>query len=211
MRSASFQTIIPTTVSMLRSLPRLIACVALFVAALPESGLAQTAAPSDQEAEGLPPEERILNEAFPGTFAPLKEARPWFWSVDMNGDGNEDLIMLVKSKVKLVDAWAKLPISNPPYEWASRGEIQENPMFEPHYSIREGETYVIVVHGGLRGWKELSLGQSYILQDVAEETPELTSFGPEDEKTNGLKIRYEGKPGLLYFAGDRYVVALKDE
>jgi hypothetical protein len=160
----------------------------------------------------LPPQERILEESFPGIFEPMRSEKTWFWSVDLNGDGVEDLVIWAKSKVKMEGAWKRLPIHNPPYEWASRGEIQENPMFDPHYSMRPGESYLVVFHGGPRGWKELSIGASFVLQDVAEVAPETTTFGAEDEeKTHGLKIRYEGKPGLLYFAGDRYVVAMKDE
>lgn len=166
---------------------------------------------STVETSKLPPEERIPEESFPGLFEPLKSEKEWFWSIDLNQDGQEDLIVLARSKIKVSNAWKTLPIHNPPYEWASRGEIQENPMFEPHYAIRPGEPYLLVFHGGPRGWRDLSIASAWILQDVAEQAPQPTKFGEEDEEqTPGLAIRYQGRPGLLYFAGDRYVVAIQD-
>ena len=194
----------------------LLASVAAFAQDDEDTGVASSASsaagvPSaDTSKMSIP--ERILEESFPGLFEPMKSEKQWFWSIDLNGDSQEDLIILAKSKVKMEDAWQKLPIHNPPYEWSSRGEIQENPMFEPHYSMRPGEQYLVIFHGGPKGWKELSIASAWVLQDVADQPPEPTTFGAEDEeKTPGLKIRYDGKPGLLYFAGDRYVVAIRDE
>jgi hypothetical protein len=156
------------------------------------------------------PEERILAETFPDVFELDRTADPYMWSVDLTGNEQEDLVLLVRSKTRVPDAWRRLPIFNPPYELASIGEVLENPMFQPQYTIRPGERYLLVYHARPPGWRELALTAGFILQDVAEVPPEPTTFETPDGPAAALKFRYEGKQGLLYWSGERYVAALKD-
>src|SRR5215213_4793117 len=132
---------------------------------------------------------------------------PNFLSGDFNGDGSQDLAVIVKP-VKLDLMNQELPpwlVRQPRTGRADRGPLR----------IDKDETLLAVIHGhGANHWRDPEATQTFVLKDVVGNG--LTVHSPEDFITanSGRKLprpqgdligeTVEGTSGYLYFAQATY-------
>ena len=132
---------------------------------------------------------------------------PNYLSGDFNGDGSEDLAVIVKP-VKLEEMNQELP------PWLVR-QPRSNRAERTRLRIDKDETLLAVIHGyGANHWRDPEATQTFVLKDVVGN--DLKVHNPKDFVTanSGRKLprpqgdligeTVAGSPGYLYYAQATY-------
>jgi hypothetical protein len=132
---------------------------------------------------------------------------PNYLSGDFNGDGSEDLAVIVKP-VKLEEMNQELP------PWLVR-QPRANRVERPRLRIEKDETLLAVIHGyGANHWRDPEATQTFVLKDVVGNN--LKVYNPKDFVTanSGRKLprpqgdligeTVAGNSGYLYYAQATY-------
>ncbi|HSE19047.1 MAG TPA: hypothetical protein VLB46_18450 [Pyrinomonadaceae bacterium] len=132
---------------------------------------------------------------------------PNYLSGDFNGDGSQDLAVIVKP-VKLEEMNQELP------PWLVR-QPRMNRVERTRLRIEKDETLLAVIHGyGANHWRDPEATQTFVLKDVVGN--DLKVHSPKDFVTanSGRKLprpqgdligeTVKGNPGYLYYAQATY-------
>ena len=132
---------------------------------------------------------------------------PGFLSGDFNGDGSQDLAVILKP--------AKLDLMNqelPP--WLVR-QPRTNKAKRPHLRIEKDETLLAVIHGyGANHWRDPDATQTFVLKDVVGQDLKVHSLNEFVTANSGRKLprpqgdligeTVQGTSGYLYYAQATY-------
>ena len=132
---------------------------------------------------------------------------PSFLSGDFNGDGSQDLAVILKP--------AKLDLMNqelPP--WLVR-QPRNNKVARAHVPIAKDETLLAVIHGfGANHWRDPDATQTFVLKDVVGQDLKVHSLNEFVTSNSGRKLprpqgdligeTVAGTPGYIYFAQATY-------
>jgi hypothetical protein len=162
---------------------------------------AATAAPKQSEVQEAV--KRVFNDA----AVINTNYNPSFLSGDFNGDGSQDLAVILKP--------AKLDLMNqelPP--WLVR-QPRTNKVARTHVRIEKDETLLAVIHGyGANHWRDPEATQTFVLKDVVGQDLKVHSLNEFVTANSGRKLprpqgdligeTVQGTPGYLYFAQATY-------
>jgi len=132
---------------------------------------------------------------------------PSFLSGDFNGDGSQDLAVILKA--------TKLDVMNqelPP--WLVR-QPRNNKPARAHAPIAKDETFLAVIHGfGANNWRDPDATQTFVLKDVVGQNLKVHSLNEFVTANSGRKLprpkgdligeTVGGTPGYLYYAQATY-------
>lgn len=132
---------------------------------------------------------------------------PSFLSGDFNGDGSQDLAVILKP--------AKLDLMNqelPP--WLVR-QPRTNKVTRARVPIEKDETFLAVIHGyGANNWRDPDATQTFVLKDVVGQNLKVHSLNEFVTANSGKKLprpqgdligeTVGGTPGYLYYAQATY-------
>ncbi len=132
---------------------------------------------------------------------------PSFLSGDFNGDGSQDLAVILKP--------AKLDLMNqelPP--WLVR-QPRTNKVARAHVPIEKDETLLAVIHGyGANHWRDPDATQTFVLKGVVGQDLKVHSLNEFVTANSGRKLprpqgdligeTVGGTPGYIYFAQATY-------
>ena len=132
---------------------------------------------------------------------------PSFLSGDFNGDGSQDLAVILKP--------AKLDLINqelPP--WLVR-QPRANKVARAHVPIAKDENFLAVIHGfGANNWRDPDATQTFVLKDVVGQDLKVHSLNEFVTANSGRKLprpqgdligeTVGGTPGYLYYAQATY-------
>jgi hypothetical protein len=132
---------------------------------------------------------------------------PSFLSGDFNGDGSQDLAVILKP--------AKLDLMNqelPP--WLVR-QPRNNKAARAHVPIEKDETLLAVIHGfGANHWRDTQATQTFVLKDVVGQDLKVHSLNEFVSANSGRKLprpqgdligeTVGGTPGYIYYAQATY-------
>jgi hypothetical protein len=132
---------------------------------------------------------------------------PSYLSGDFNGDGSQDLAVILKP--------AKLDLMNqelPP--WLVR-QPRNNKAARAHVPIAKDETFLAVIHGfGPNHWRDPDATQTFVLKDVVGQNLKVHSLNEFVTANSGRKLprpqgdligeTVAGTPGYLYYAQATY-------
>ena len=142
----------------------------------------------------------------------IDESRsPSFVAGDFNGDGSEDIAVIIKTAPgKVSDMNQQFPpwILKDPF-------VNSEPGMTP-LRVSERETLLAVIHGyGAGGWHDSQATQTYLLKNVLGEKIETRTKAEAIAVNQGKKLPQlqgdlisevlGGKPGYLYYAGSTYL------
>jgi hypothetical protein len=163
--------------------------------------LATTAAPKQVEVQ------EAVKRVFKDAAVLDTSYNPSFLAGDFNGDGSEDIAVVLKP-VKLDDMNQELP------PWLVRQpRTRKDDRAKMH--IEKNETLLAVIHGfGANHWRDPEATQTFVLKDVVGD--DLKVHSPKDFLTanSGRKLPHPqgdligetvaGTPGYLYYAQATY-------
>ena len=132
---------------------------------------------------------------------------PGFLSGDFNGDGSQDLAVILKP--------ANLDLMNqelPP--WLVR-QPRTTKVPQTHLRIEKDDTVLAVIHGyGANHWRDPEATQTFVLKDVVGQDLKVHSLNEFVTANSGRKLprpqgdligeTVRGTPGYLYFAQATY-------
>jgi len=163
--------------------------------------LIATAAPKQSEVQ------EALKRVFKDAAVIDTSSNPSFLAGDFNGDGSQDIAVVVKP-VKLDEMNQELP------PWLVR-KPRTNKVDRTRIHIEKDETLLAVIHGfGANHWRDPDATQAFVLKDVVGN--DLKVHSPKDFITanSGRKLprpqgdligeTVQGNPGYLYFAQATY-------
>jgi len=132
---------------------------------------------------------------------------PGFLSGDFNGDGSQDLVVILKPvKLELINQ--ELP------PWLVR-QPRTNKVARAQVRIEKDETLLAVIHGhGANHWRDPEATQTFLLKDVVGHDLKVHSLNDFVTANSGRKLprplgdligeTVQGNPGYLYFAQATY-------
>jgi hypothetical protein len=138
---------------------------------------------------------------------------------DFNGDGSQDIAILVRPvRAMLASEFANWILEDPRQVTLSdsRKAVQTPAPESVPLKVAQGEALLAIIHGyGQRGWRDPAATQSYLLKNAAGtalRVVPLKSFPPALKvKQNGaisradiISERLAGVAGFLYWAGGKY-------
>ena len=158
---------------------------------------------------------KVVARLFVGAVSTDAKGEPKFTVGDFNGDGSEDIAVLVHpNPAKLQE------INNPQADWIIWNPAKV-PLPKPHQRVlkmtsdlkdehvRRSDLLLAVIHGqGAEGWRNPQAYQAFLLRNLMGKTPVAERFGgglpfqakPEDVLPETVK----GIPGYVYWLGTVY-------
>lgn len=132
---------------------------------------------------------------------------PSFLAGDFNGDGSQDLVVILKP-AKLDEMNQELP------PWLVR-EPRTRKVPLKHARIEKDETFLAVIHGyGANHWRDPDATQTFVLKDVVGQDLKVHSLNEFVTANSGRKLprpqgdligeTVGGTPGYLYFSQATY-------
>ncbi len=163
--------------------------------------LIATAAPKQSEVQ------EAVKRVFKDAAVIDTNYNPSFLAGDFNGDGSQDIAVVVKP-VKLEEMNQELP------PWLVR-QPRTNKSDRARIPIEKNDTLLAVIHGyGANHWRDPDATQAFVLKDVVGN--DLKVHSPKDFVTanSGRKLPHaqgdligetvQGNPGYLYYAQATY-------
>jgi len=132
---------------------------------------------------------------------------PSFLSGDFNGDGSQDLAVILKP-AKLDEMNQELP------PWLVR-QPRATKVARAHVPIAKDETFLAVIHGfGANNWRDPDATQTFVLKDVVGQDLKVHSLNEFVSANSGKKLprpqgdligeTVGGTAGYLYYAQATY-------
>lgn len=151
-----------------------------------------------------------VNRVFKDAALIDESSLPSFVVGDFNGDGSEDIAVIIKTAPgRVSDMNQQFPpwILKDPF-------VNSEPGMTP-LRVSERESLLAVIHGyGAAGWRDSQATQTYLLKNVLGEKIETRTKAEAIAVNQGKKLPQlqgdlisevlRGKPGYLYYAGSTY-------
>ena len=175
-----------------------------------------------KESPALPPKPDDVKQAVARVFekaaSPDTAPNPSFVVGDFNGDGSEDLAVVVKpGDGKLADINNELAnwiLEDPKNVYIPGRDTTQRPPGKP-IRAEKGDTLLAIIHGvGPKGWRNPEAKQTFLLKNGAGS--DMTSRAAKTLRTNkdqqkflplrgdAIRQMIGGKPGLLFWTGAKY-------
>ena len=163
--------------------------------------LTPVAAPKQSEVE------QAVKRVFKDAAVIDTNYNPSFLSGDFNGDGSQDLAVILKP-AKLDQMNQELP------PWLVR-QPRSNKAARAHLPIEKDETFLAVIHGfGANNWRDPDATQTFVLKDVVGQNLKVHSLNEFVTANSGKKLprpqgdligeTVGGTPGYLYYSQATY-------
>jgi hypothetical protein len=175
-----------------------------------------------KESPALPPKpdevKEVVARVFEKAASPDTAHNPSFVVGDFNGDGSEDLAVVVKpGDGKLADLNNEL--ANWTFEDPNKVSIpgRDTTPRPPGKPIRaeKGETLLAIIHGvGPKGWRNPEAKQTFLLKngvgtDMTSQAAKTLRRNKDQQKFlplrgDAIRQTISGRPGLLFWTGAKY-------
>ena len=161
----------------------------------------------------------VVSRVYESVAIPDASTDPGFVVGDFNGDGSEDIAVVVKAASgklgQINDELANWVVEDPRLvPIPSAAAVATAPAPKPAYA-EEGKPLLAIVHGvGEKGWRDPEARQSFLLKNAtganmsvkrfkfdSEKDPKLTPLAP---KGDAIVVRIGGRSGFLFWTGAKY-------
>jgi hypothetical protein len=154
--------------------------------------------------------EAVVNRVFKGAAAMDSSVSPNFLTGDFNGDGSEDIVVVVKPNAD------KLNELNEQYPaWLLRDPTLNAENQKPQLRVEQTDVMLAVIHGfGANDWRDDQATQTYLLKNVVGQNMEVCTGEEFVKEQSGRKLprpkgdllgaNLRGSPGYLYYTRSDY-------
>jgi hypothetical protein len=156
----------------------LLLAVCLFSLTAVASLSARPVVPYDNQSEVIT---RTLRTSFGPAVEAVTESNPFHLTGDFNGDGMQDLLVLVVIKLKRTELMKDVRVLNPFYQDAGPGYPRD-----PATKTRRA---LAIIHGSKSGWSNPLPRGKFLLSG---ESPILVTFMDRDPPRDGMKVVKRG-------------------